>query len=172
MNLALGAVLALVARSSITEHKAGMLQGPLMRTVAFAVFCFFPVGIFLVHHYPAWSWMYFLDPSTFHPLLSFSVVLAYPACCVIGYLLTERLLRRGRTRAAVGVALIGAAGSAVLTFGFPGRLFRVGSYAEWSLDVARPAWYHGPWMWDLFLVGIVCVVGFAMALRANAREAA
>ena len=165
-------MLALAARRSIQAFPGGVLQPPLMRTTAYGLFVFLPVGIFLVHVYPAWSWMYLIDPSEHTPLVSFSAVLAYPVCCVAGYLLTERALRQGRAAVAYAVAAVGAAGATAATVVPLDRLTLMGSYKEWELGVARRVWHHGPWMWDMVLVGMVTVGAFLLVLRANRRESA
>lgn len=146
-----------------------------MRSAAFGLFVFLPLGGFLVWEYTDWSWMYLVDARKTPAWVSVLAVLTYPAAGLAGHLGTERLIRRG-TGAVSPIELLpaaaGALGAAAVTLLLWDRLIVVGRYAEWELRLARPMWLHGPWMWDLFLVGTVIVGAFLVLARANAREGA
>lgn len=168
MNVFAGATLALAARRSIQASPEAVAQAPLMRAAAYLLFVFLPMGGFLVWAYPAWSWMYLLNPEEVGAAVSVAAVLGYPLCGLVGYFATERMLRRGRGRPWAPAAL-GLVGSCLVTVGLWSRLVPVGRYAEWELEIARPMWRHGPWMWDMILAGGVIVGAYLVLLRANYR---
>lgn len=140
----------------------------MMNAAAYLLFVFLPMGGFLVYAYPAWSWMYFIDPSDTPVYVSVAAVALYPLCGGIGYVTTERLLRRGSRVPWLPLA-VALTGSTAVTLILWERLVPVGRYAEWKLEIARPMWLHGPWMWDMFLIGGVITGGFLVLLRTNHR---
>ncbi len=168
MNLFAGAALALAARRSIQASPDAMVQKPFMNAASYLVFVFLPMGGFLVYLYPAWSWMYLVNPAETPVYVSVGAVLLYPLCGFIGYLSTERLLRRDSPLAWLPV-VAGGVGSSAVTLILWERLVPVGRYAEWELDIARPMWLNGPWMWDMFLIGGVITGTFLLLLRTNSR---
>ena len=141
-----------------------------MNAAAYLLFVFLPMGGFLVYAYPAWSWMYLVDPQETPVYVSVLAVCLYPLCGFVGYLVTERLLRRGSGLFWLPLALA-LTGSTSVTLLLWKRLVPVGRYAEWKLEIARPMWLHGPWMWDMFLIGGVIVGTFLLILRRNTRLA-
>lgn len=140
-----------------------------MNTAAYLLFVFLPMGGFLVYAYPAWSWMYLLDPQDAPVWVSVAAVGLYPVCGFIGYLATQHLLRRGAGGLAFAPLALALAGSTAVTLGLWRRLVPVGRFAEWELEIARPMWMHGPWMWDMFLIGGVITSTFLLLLRHNSR---
>ena len=168
MNLFAGALLALAARRSIQGSPDTTAQQPLLNAAAYLLFVFLPMGGFLVYAYPAWSWMYFINPEEAPVYVSVAAVLLYPVCGLVGYVSTERLLRRGSAVAWLP-AMVGGLGSTAVTLLLWGRLVPVGRYAEWELDVARPMWLNGPWMWDMLLIGGVITGTLLVVLRMNSR---
>ena len=109
---------------------------PFRYALAFGALAFAPIGLVLQVFYPAWSWMYFLDPRAYSPLLGALAVYGYVLALVFGYALSARYCRGATARR---VAL---AGPALLLLAFMyatfDRLWYVGTFDDFINGRATP----------------------------------
>lgn len=139
---------------------------PFGYALAFAALVFYPIGLLLLTFYPAWSWMYFLDPGAHSPLLGVLAAYCYVLATAAGYAACAGFWR-GPTarRAALLVPALLLAG--LMIAGLP-RLWAVGSFDDFINGRAAPL-PQSSLAWVLAAVTVAFLLGLATTLRGIGR---
>lgn len=169
ISLMQGHLFALTAAADIRSGDAVRDRKAFLRATAFAVGVFWPIGVYLMTVYPAWSWMYFVDPTAHPRWVGYAATLAYPISGVAGYALARAFIRAGRTSAAVAGCVASAAGFLSLVFVPWHRFIYVGTFAEWAAGVAAPLLSDWRWIRDMVIIGTVFNVAALTVVVYNRR---
>jgi hypothetical protein len=169
ISLSTGQLFALTAAHDIRSGDAARDRRAFLRAAGFAAFVWWPIGVYLMVAYPAWSWMYAVDPVA-HPWLGYVATLAYPAAGLGGYAL-GRALVRARREAWLAFGIVAAnvgLGALVIV---PWRRFaRVGTYAEWTAGGGVPLLADARWLRDMAVIGVVFGAAAAAVVLYNLRD--
>ena len=141
-----GAVIALACAPQVRRSGNALLNPYFLGAVLFEVFLFLPFGAYLYYFHTDWSWMYFFDPSQIESrtvkLLGFAALSGYLAALIVGFQLTQYLVRRDRTGAARLAALTVLAGLGLFSLLTSDRLLHIGSYADYAAGSAALLFRH------------------------------
>jgi len=170
ISLSVGQLFAITAARDIRSGDAARDRAALLRAVAFAAGVFWPIGVYLMAVYPAWSWMYFVDPGAHPAWLGYAATVAYPVTGIAGYLFGRALVRARRDALAVGGVVAANAALGALVVLPWSRFVRVGSYAEWAAGGGTPFWLDGGWMRDMTIIGAVFGVAATGIVLYNLRR--
>jgi hypothetical protein len=140
INLFIGLWIPFCARKQL-RNEASIYGNPYFEfALLYQIFIFLPVSFYLYLKYPAWSWMYFLDPGEI-PAYSVAITfLSYPMAMLIGYGYAAKGARRDQIRpiySAMGATLFGLAMLVISTLR---RLWTVASYADYHQGSGVPLW--------------------------------
>ena len=182
LNLALGASIALVGHPMLSQER--VLRSPAMWSLV-GLLCFvsFPLGLYVVHAYPAWSMVYWVDDGAL-PLPAWVVGAVGPVLGLMSFLVARNLVQRERSAFAFGMVGLGMLGLVVLlgvwaeSFSLLGSTsdFRSLSKALVPLKESRLAYQLGgaltlffaAWGWCMWRLRLL---GRAMKLKAQQSEA-
>ena len=168
ISLSTGQLFALTAARDIRSGDAARDRRAFLRAAGFAAFVWWPIGVYLMAVYPAWSWMYLVDPGA-HPWLGYAATVAYPAAAVAGYALGRALVRARRDAWLVGGIVAANVGLAALVVAPWRRFARVGSYAEWTAGGGVPLLADAAWLRDMTVIGAVFGAAAAAVVAYNLR---
>jgi hypothetical protein len=164
-SVLLGLVFAACARQQFT---GGALPWgrELMAVLSFEAIVLWPVALYYYLVYPDWSWMYFVDARRLPRGVGILVLLAFVATLLGGYLAGWALLRSRRQRILVAAMAGVFTALAVFVIACRGRLFSVGSFAEYHAGRALSVG-EGKLAWALVVTSIgittaMAVVGLAL----------
>ncbi len=140
INLFLGLWVPFCARKQL-RNEVSMYGNPYFEfALLYQIFIFLPVSFYLYLKYPAWSWMYFVDPATLPVYGVVITFLSYPVAMLIGYGYAAKAARRDQIRpiySAMGATLFGLA---MLVLSTLRRLWTVASYSEYHQGLGAPLW--------------------------------
>ena len=174
---AVGGLLALSAHRQLMAAES-VFRGPWFReTALFAFLIFLPVGIFFYVQWPAWSWLYTVDPASVPTAAIPAVWLSYPVAVLLGFVLTGIAVRGDSPRFALVVPSAGLAALIAITLLMLHRFLTLTTYAQYQeyLEFGRgelPYIWSDP-AWPLTMAGMGFFVGVPLIylLLRNLRDA-
>ena len=133
VNLLFGIGFALIARDRIRAD--GPFSAPAFPLVVLhAAMIVAPVALYFYAVHPAWSWMYWLDPSKLTGLAVLPLTVGHAALVIGGWYLAALLVRKGYQGA---LYYIGGALALALVMLMVGGINRLGTAADYPTWVAN-----------------------------------
>jgi len=167
----IGGGLALLFEKELKSARSGFFNPYFVSGLIFEGLFYLPLGIFLYYFYPAWSWMYFFNPSSLSllklALLGMIMTSGYVLSYVLGFQIIRVLNQRGSQRASkiiLGTAL-GILG--IFCLFTLNRLFYVGDYQVWREGLAVLFFQHRLFWINLLmaLIGFGCLSRLIFRLK-------
>lgn len=140
------------------------------RGLLFQIFVFFPIGLYLATLWPAWSWMYFINPEG-KSLLTYLMVVDYIVIYCVGFVAGWGLIRRRKSKEVRLILGISAIVLLLLTFVPYKRILYVGGYEEFVDGFARHAFKYPEFQISMTIIGIYFFIPLILLLRKTYREA-
>lgn len=169
ISLGVGIFLAL---TSAPQIKKWGLRGPhFKRSVFYQIFVFLVIGFYLATVFPAWSWMYYINPEEHSSLLTYGFVLNYFPAFLVGYFISGILIRRGKSqivRIILGIDIVGLILYSLISWE---RLMFVGGYEEFIDGFARSALNYPFFLWSMAVIGVYFFIPLVIVAIKNQREA-
>ncbi len=133
-----GQALAYAARERLREEASLFFNRYLYIAVLWMAFFYAPTDLFFYHGWPDWELMYYVEAARVNPFftLVFSVILF--AAIMAGFISADYLLRMGRDRLVIAMALVLLVLLALFLLATFDRGYYVGTYAEWQAGLAVP----------------------------------
>jgi hypothetical protein len=169
-GLFLGALFALTAARSLKETKVTFRHRYFLRAALFQLLVFVPIGVYLIYYFPAWSWMYFINPRAHSIWLSVLAIGGYFLLMVAGFALTQYFIKRDRIRAARGVMVVGILGILCFYLLPIRRLGVIGTYEEFASGNALSIFQNLHWQISMVIIGIYFGLPLYYIIRKNIRE--
>ena len=170
ISLFLGALFALTAARSLKSTESTFRHPYFRRAVLFQLFIFVPIGIYLIYYFPAWSWMYFLNPQAHSIWWSVLAIGGYFVLMVLGFILAQYFIKKDQIGAARGVMGVGALGFLCFFFLPIRRLSVVGTYEEFESGNALYVFQNLHWLISMIVIGIYFGLPLFYIIRKNIRE--
>lgn len=139
------------------------------RGILFQIFVFFPIGLYLATIWPAWSWMYFINPEG-KTLLTYLMVVGYIISYCIAFLLGWYFIRKDMEKIIYALFGILIVGFLLLTFIPLKRIIFVGGYEEFVDGFARKAFDYPEFLWSMTLIGLYFFIPLIILIRKNYKE--
>jgi hypothetical protein len=140
------------------------------RGLLYQIFVFFIIGLYLATFWPAWSWMYFINPEG-KTGLTYLMVIYYILSYCLAFILAWFLIRKDLEKilyALFGILIIAFL---LLTLIPLKRLMFVGGYEEFVDGFARSAFNYPEFFWSMVVIGIYFFIPLIILLRKTYKEA-
>jgi len=143
----------------------------LARAVLFQVVVFIPIGLYLYLNWPAWSWMYFIDPHR-HPawIGPLMATEGYLFALLAGYLVAHNFVLTDNKGAAYLTLIMAVVALLTLIFVPIKNLAHVGTYQEFVEGRAPLAIRNLHFSISMVVVGIYFFIPLLFLLVKNLRE--
>lgn len=161
-----------MALTSSKQIKRKGLSGPhFKRAVLYQIFVFVVIGLYLATAFPAWSWMYYINPEEHSTLLTYGFVLNYFVAFIVGYLIGGVLILKDKIKIALSLLILDIIALIVYSGLSWERLMYVGGYYEFIDGFARSALKYPFFLWSMIIIGIYFFVPLIIVAMKNQREA-
>ncbi len=139
------------------------------RGLLYQIFVFLLIGFYLATVWPAWSWMYFINPEE-KTALTYLLVLCYVLSYLVSFVVGWVLIKKNLEKAVYTIFGFLIFMFLLLTFGFLNRIMHVGGYEEFVDGFARDAFNYPEFMWSMTVIGIYFFVPLIFLLRKTYKE--